>query len=311
MDQGLRDELLKELSNATQAENITENEPLHRRTTFRIGGPAAFFVTPGNEEELRQILDICNRLHVKLFLIGNGSNLLAHDSGFDGVVVKLGSGFSTLSVKDEINEGTGLITAGAGAMLTQLSMFALKKGFTGLEFAHGIPGTVGGAVFMNAGAYGGEVSQTIVSVKAMRRDGTVVTYMPDELDLGYRHSRFSDSDDIILEASFRLKVWPRIQIRAMMEGYKKARMEKQPLDMPSAGSTFKRPVGAYAGALIESSGLKGFKIGQAAVSEKHAGFVVNLGNATAADVLSLIDHIRKCVEEKHHILLEPEIKLID
>lgn len=305
-----KEKLYKSLTSVLSGERVYRDEPLSRRTTFRIGGPAAFFVDCGNVEELRSVLEICKNEDVKWYILGNGSNVLAGDEGYDGVIIKLTDEFSKLCYVDEINEGTGLITAGAGAMLTQVSIYALKRGFTGLEFAHGIPGTVGGAVYMNAGAYGGEIKQIIVDAKVLTESGDIVTYTKDELDLSYRHSRFSNTKDIILEASFRLTVYPRILIRAVMENYKKARMTKQPLELPSAGSTFKRPEGAYAGALIQQAGLKGFSVGGACVSEKHAGFVVNKGGATCADVLALVEHIQKKVKETSGFELETEIKLL-
>ncbi len=310
MLQDKKEKLYKALTDVLGSEKVYKDEPLSRRTTFRIGGPAAFFADCGNEDELKKVLEICKKEDIPWYLLGNGSNVLACDEGYDGVIIKLTDEFTKLRYIDEINEGTGLITAGAGAMLTQLSLYALKRGFTGLEFAHGIPGTVGGAVFMNAGAYGGEIKQFIVDAKVLTEAGDIVTYTKDELDLSYRHSRFSGTKDIILEASFRLNVYPRILIRAVMENYKKARITKQPLDLPSAGSTFKRPVGGYAGALIEQAGLKGYGIGGAFVSEKHAGFVVNKGGATCADVLELVRHIQKTVKETSGFELETEIKLL-
>ncbi|MCQ2537415.1 MAG: UDP-N-acetylmuramate dehydrogenase [Lachnospiraceae bacterium] len=310
MERNKKDRLIQMLQNELNAGNVYIDEPLSRRTTFRIGGKASVLVVCENEEQLRSVLHICDNEAVRWFLLGNGSNVLVADEGYDGVIIKLSGDFCNVRLIEEINEGTALFVAGAGMMLTQLSLFALKKGFTGLEFAHGIPGTVGGAVFMNAGAYGGEIKQTIYTVKAMKPDGSIVTYSGDELGMGYRKSRFTESDEIVLEASFRLKVYHRIVIRALMEGYKKARIAKQPLDVPSAGSTFKRPEGAYAGALIEQVGLKGYAVGGAAVSKKHAGFVVNNGNATCADVLTLVNHICKTVKEQTGYELEPEIRLV-
>lgn len=311
MEQNKKEKLINSLKQVLPEGNVFSDEPLSKKTTFRIGGNAEVFVHCENEEQLRAVLRICDNYAEKWFLLGNGSNVLARDEGFDGVIIKLTGGFTSVRVIEEINEGTALFIVGAGMMLTQLSLYALKRGFTGLEFAHGIPGTVGGAVYMNAGAYGGEIKQTIYTVKAMKPNGDIVTYSGDEIGLGYRTSRFMGNDEIILEASFRLKVYHRIVIRALMEGYKKARISKQPLDVPSAGSTFKRPVGAYAGALIEQVGLKGFAMGGAAVSQKHAGFVVNTGKATCADVLALVEHIKKTVKEETGYDLEPEIRLIE
>lgn len=291
-------------------ESVLTDEPLSRRTTFRIGGPAAFFVFCENEEQLLKVLEICKNEEVKWYVLGNGSNVLVPDEGYDGVIIHLAGEYSMMSIDEEINQGTALFNVGAGVMLTQLALYAARKGFTGLEYAHGIPGTVGGAVFMNAGAYGGEIKDSIIDAKVLTEEGKIVTYAKDELELSYRHSRFSDTKDIILEANFRLRVYPRIQIRALMEGYKKARMSKQPLDLPSAGSTFKRPVGAFAGTLIEKAGLKGYSVGGAQVSQKHAGFVVNTGGATCKDVSAVIEHVRKKVLDESGFLLEPEVKLL-
>ncbi len=302
--------LTEKLSEVMDLKNLFPDEPLSRHTSFRIGGPAAFYAVCENEVELRDVIAICKKDKINYFLLGNGTNVIAPDEGFDGVVIRLGGKLAGLSVEEDINDGSALIIAGGGAALTQLAVFALKKGFTGLEFAHGIPGSVGGGVYMNAGAYGGEIADHIVSVKALTPDGKIVVYRKDELELGYRTSRFVKSGEIVLEASFRLKVFPRIPIRTMMEIYKMKRIQKQPLDQPSAGSAFKRPEGHFAGQLIEEAGLKGFRVGGAAVSEKHAGFIVNIGNASASDVETLIKRIQDRVFEKSGVRLEPEIKIM-
>ncbi len=302
--------LTEKLSEVMDLKNLYPDELLSRHTSFRIGGPADFYAISENIDELKEILRICKEEEVPVYILGNGTNVLALDEGYDGVVIRLGGDFNSFSITEDINDGSAMITAGAGAALTQLSIYALKKGFTGLEFVHGIPGSVGGGVYMNAGAYERELKECIVSVKALSPEGEIKEYGKDELEMGYRKSRFTDSEEIILEAVFRLKVFPRIPIRTMMEEYKRRRTEKQPLDLPSAGSTFKRPEGNFAGKLIEEAGLKGFSVGGASVSEKHAGFIVNNGDATAKDVLALIEHVKNKVFEGSGIRLEPEIKII-
>ncbi len=302
--------LTNRLSEVTDLKNIFPDEPLSRHTSFRIGGPASFFAVCESISELKDIISVCKEEKVRWFVLGNGTNVLAPDEGFDGVVIKLGGAFGELSVSENINDGSALITAGAGASLAHLAVYALKKGFTGLEFAHGIPGSVGGAVYMNAGAFNREIADCIVSAEALTKDGEIVTYGREELELGYRKSRFMGNDEIVLDATFYVKVYPRIPIRALMEEYRKRRAEKQPLEMPSAGSAFKRPEGSFAGKLIEEAGLKGFKIGGAMVSEKHAGFIVNTGEATAKDVEELIEAVRRKVFENSGIMLEPEVKII-
>ena len=303
--------LTEKLSEVMDLKNLFPDEPLSRHTSFRIGGPAAFYAVCENETELKDVIRVCKEEKVNRFLLGNGTNVLAKDTGYDGVILNLGGDFDSLSIEENINDGTALVTAGAGVNLTKLSVYALKKGFTGLEFAHGIPGSVGGAVFMNAGAFGGEIGDRIVSVKAMTPEGEIRIYGKDELGFGYRKSRFTDSGEIILEAVFVLKVFPRIPIRTLMEEFKRRRIEKQPLDLPSAGSAFKRPEGNFAGKLIEEAGLKGFRSGDAAVSEKHAGFIVNLGNATSKDVEDVIDTVRNKVFQNSGIMLEPEIRVLE
>ncbi len=290
--------------------NIFTDEALSKHTSFRIGGPAAFYAIVENPSELKDVIRVCREEKADHYLLGNGTNVLAPDEGYDGVVIRLGGTFNEISISENINDGSALVTAGAGVSMAQLAMYALKKGFTGLEFAHGIPGSVGGGIYMNAGAYGSEIGNCLVSVGALTPDGDIVELKKDELELGYRTSRFTKGDEIILDGTFYLKVYPRIPIRTMMEEYKKKRNEKQPLDLPSAGSTFKRPEGGFAGKLIEEAGLKGFRIGGAAVSEKHAGFIVNVGEASAKDVLELIETVKKRVFENSGIMLEPEIKII-
>jgi UDP-N-acetylmuramate dehydrogenase len=302
--------LTDRFSEIMDLKNLFPDEALSRHTSFRIGGPAAFYAVVENETELSDAVRICKEEDVRFCLLGNGTNVLASDEGYDGVILHLSGDFDRLSIREDINDGSAFITAGAGVALTQLSMYALKKGFTGLEFAHGIPGSVGGGIFMNAGAYGRDLNDTLVSVKVMTGDGEIKELTKDEAKLGYRTSRFTESGEIILSGTFHLKVYPRIPIRTMMEEYKRRRIEKQPLDQPSAGSTFKRPEGNFAGKLIEDAGLKGFKVGGASVSEKHAGFIVNSDNATAADVQALIEAVRDKVFKNSGVMLEPEIRFI-
>lgn len=295
--------LLEALQNAGLTAQA--NVPLAPYTTFRIGGPAAVFCTPVSEEQLMTALGICRQKGERFYLLGRGSNTLFADEGFDGLVLHIAEGLDAITVQPN-----GVVTAGAGANLIQLCKKAEEASLTGLEFAYGIPGSVGGAVYMNAGAYDGEMRQVLAEVRWLDSDGTVQTASGDALEMGYRCSRFSKHGGVVLSAVFRLASAPQEQIRARMEELRARRMEKQPLDKPSAGSTFKRPQGAYAAQLIEECGLKGYQVGGAAVSEKHSGFVVNLGGATCADVLRLCDEVSACVHEKTGFELEKEVKVV-
>ena len=287
---------------------FAQGEPLAPHTTFKIGGPAAFWCTPRDAEQLRRTLQLCRENGVRVYLLGNGSNTLFDDAGFDGAVIDMrglsgmeNSGLDTDAVR---------ITAGAGQTLGRLCSKAQTLGLTGLEFACGIPGTVGGAVYMNAGAYGGEMKDVLVSVTYLTREGEIVTEDAANLDLSYRHSIFEENGGCILSAKFHLKRGDAAAIKARMDELMQKRVDKQPLDKPSAGSTFKRPVGAFAAALIDQCGLRGYRHGGAAVSEKHCGFVVNLGGATCADVLALCDEVRAVVKEKTGYDLEKEIRVV-
>lgn len=276
-------------------------------TTFRVGGPVKAVITPSDTQGIVKVLESCKNNNVRTLIIGNGSNLLVSDNGFDGVVIRL-----TGSMNEIKYLGNGVIECQAGATLASLCKAALEHSLTGLEFAYGIPGTVGGAVFMNAGAYGGEMKDAILSTRHIKLDDlSFGEFSWDELDLSYRHSAYSDGGYLILGACFNLMKGEKEEIRAKMDDYLGRRNDKQPLDLPSAGSVFKRPEGNFAGALIEQCNLKGYTIGGAKVSEKHAGFIVNVGKATASDVLSLIDYIQKTVKEKTGVLLEPEVKYIE
>ncbi len=298
MEQEFYDALLKILPPA----GIRQEEPMRDHTTFRIGGPARFFVMPETTEELRAVLALCQKEDMPFYVIGNGSNLLVSDAGYDGVVIQICRNMNRITV-----DGCR-IRAKAGALLTQIAAKALDSSLTGFEFASGIPGTLGGACVMNAGAYGGEMKDVLEEVQVLTQDGTFKTLKKDELKLGYRTSVIAEKDYIVLEASLLLKEGDREQISGRMEELKERRVEKQPLEYPSAGSTFKRPEGHFAGQLIQEAGLRGFSVGGAQVSEKHCGFVINRDHATAADVNALMNQVIRRVKENSGVTLEPEVK---
>ena len=279
-------------------------EPMSRHTTFRIGGPAEVFLVPETSRQLRDILSLCKAEQVPFFILGNGSNLLVSDQGYRGVVVQMDRNMSEITL-----EGTE-IRACAGALLSSVAAAARKASLTGFEFAGGIPGSVGGAVVMNAGAYGGELKDVLKEATVMTSDGEILTIPVEKLQMGYRTSLVKTAGYLVLEAVIALKKGDPEAILARTKELSDKRTEKQPLDMPSAGSTFKRPEGYFAGKLIMDSGLRGFSIGGAQVSEKHCGFVVNKGNATAADVRALMDHVVRTVKEKYGVTLEPEVKFL-
>ena len=293
-----------ELSQIVGSEYVLTNEPMSRHTTFRIGGPADYYVTPGSPDEIIKILDLCKNSGMPFYIVGNGSNLLVKDEGFRGLVIEIGSRISNVSINEY------RITAGAGAKLGQVAKTAMENGLAGMEFAHGIPGTVGGAVVMNAGAYGGEIKDIIVEATVLDTDGNIYVLSKEALELGYRQSVVSRKNYIVLEAVFLLLPDEPGWIKGRMDELSAKRREKQPLEYPSAGSTFKRPQGGFAAKLIEDSGLKGYSIGGAQVSEKHSGFVINTGDATASDVLKLIEYIRDTVERDSGIRLETEVKIV-
>ena len=297
-------EFVKEAQQILSEGQLLIDEPMKLHTTFKIGGPADFLIFPANIDELKKTLSLISKYELPLTIIGNGSNILVLDKGIRGAVIKLGAPMSYIR-----QEGTKLI-AGAGALLKDVSAFAAEHDLSGLEFACGIPGSIGGAVFMNAGAYDGETKNVVTGVTAVTIDGHIVTYNHDELDFGYRHSVFQDNGQAIAEIEISLIPGDRSEIQEKIEGFTQRRESKQPLEMPSAGSTFKRPQGYYAGTLIDQTGLKGFRIGGAQVSEKHAGFVVNAGNATANDVLSLIKAVQQKVYKKHGVKLFPEVRIV-
>lgn len=294
----------RKLMDAAGCGCVLAMEPMKDHTSFRIGGPATLFVTPESEEALLQVLRILREEDVPHFILGNGSNLLVADEGYDGVVVQIGKKLSGITV-----EGTR-VRAMAGALLSQIAARAAEASLNGFVFASGIPGTFGGACIMNAGAYGGEIKDVIEEATVLGQDGTVRTVKNGEMQLGYRSSGFAKRGEIVLSGVLSLKEGDREEIRSETERLASARREKQPLNLPSAGSTFKRPEGYFAGKLISDAGLKGYRIGGAQVSEKHAGFVVNTGEATAEDVRSLIRYVRERVYSEFGVMLEPEVKFL-
>lgn len=298
-------EFLQEAKKVLKKGNIIENAPMKDYTTFHIGGPADFLIFPANIEETRDILKLFIRYEIPHTILGNGSNVLVRDKGVRGAILKFGEPFSNIELIGDTE-----IRAGAGASLKDVALFAADKDLTGLEFAIGIPGSIGGAIFMNAGAYGGEMKNIVVKVRSVSPNGEFYEFLQSELNLSYRHSIFQDNSHAIAEVTLRLFSGEGETIRVKMEDLTRRREEKQPLEMPSAGSTFKRPTGYFAGTLIDQTGLKGLKVGGAQVSEKHAGFVVNTGNATATDVLSLIEEVKRRVYEAHGVKLFPEVRII-
>lgn len=294
------------LVRALRAEQLPalQGEPLSRHTTFQIGGPAAVFCRPETPAQLLRTLELCREHGVRSYLLGNGSNTLFSDAGFDGAVV------CTVEMKRPVTVSGNVLRAAAGAPLGAVCRKAQQAGLAGLAFAFGIPGTVGGAVYMNAGAYGGELKQVLRRVTFLDRALRLDSQPVQELALGYRTSRFETEGGVILEAEFSLPPGDPAAIEAEMQELMARRREKQPLELPSAGSTFKRPKGAFSGALIEQAGLRGFAVGGAAVSTKHCGFVVNTGGATCADVVALTEEVARIVYEKTGYRLEREIRVV-
>lgn len=293
-----------ELSKVLTPGRVMTGEPMSRHTTFRVGGPADFFVEPETEEELREVLQLCRKLGEPFYILGNGSNLLVGDKGYRGVMVSLGKPWSKVATEGNI------LTAGAGALLSAAARHALLHSLTGLEFAAGIPGTVGGAVVMNAGAYGSEMCNVLTCVTVLTKDGRVEDIPVSELKLGYRTSCVPSEEYVVLSAKMKLEPGDKTLIQARMEELAAQRRSKQPLEFPSAGSTFKRPEGYFAGKLIQDAGLRGFSLGGAQVSEKHCGFVINKGDATAADILNLCREVQARVKAQSGVSLEMEVKLL-
>ena len=285
-------------------ENVRRQEPMSLHTTFRIGGPADLFVMPGSIQAVADSIRICKETQTPYAVIGNGSNLLVSDAGYRGVIIQIGRNLNQITGNGEE------IRAQAGAMLSVIAKTALSESLTGFEFASGIPGTLGGAVVMNAGAYGGEMKDVLTEITVLTREGEIRTIPAEKLELGYRTSLAAKNGWIILEAVLRFQKGDAEAIRSRMEELKVQRVTKQPLDLPSAGSTFKRPEGYFAGKLIMDAGLRGFTVGGAQISEKHCGFVVNKGGATAEDVRNLICAVQKKVQEDAGVKLEPEVKFL-
>lgn len=295
---------LERLSSLFPQAQIRYNEPMSRHTSFRIGGTVRAMLFPRTAEELKGFMAVLREEGVEPFVMGNGTNLLVRDGELDLVVIKT-SGLSQIRQTGETE-----IAAGSGVLLSRLAVFAQERGLGGLEFAHGIPGTLGGAIIMNAGAYGGEIKNVVTRTRALAPDGGEVLVEGEAHGFAYRHSRFEETGEIVLEAALSLFKKDPGEIAREMEELARRRRESQPLNLPSAGSTFKRPKTGYAAALIDQAGLKGYRVGGAAVSEKHAGFVVNLGGATFEDVLAVMEHVRKTVLERCGVELEPEVKII-
>lgn len=286
-----------------KSENVIINAEMKKYVHFRVGGPADILLIPENKDQVIKSIKICKENNIPYFVVGNGSNLLVKDGGINGVVIKLNE-------VNNINAYGETIEAECGAMLKDVSSVAVENSLTGFEFACGIPGTVGGAVFMNAGAYDGEISHVIDSAEVIDNNGEIITLSKDELDLGYRSSIIMKKNYIVLSAKFKLKHGEVRKIKEIVEDLTYKRESKQPLEYPSAGSTFKRPTGYYAGKLIQDAGLKGYTMGGAAVSEKHSGFVINKNNATAKDILDLIAHIQDEVKKQFGVDLHPEVRII-
>lgn len=288
---------------------IREQEPLSAHTTFRIGGPAAYYLIPENRDEVSEALGFAKEKGLPFYVLGRGSNMLFDDEGYPGVIVEIGRGMEQMSVEKELDE-TVRVVAQAGITMSSMAVQLAEAGLTGFEFAGGIPGTLGGGITMNAGAYGGEIRDCIQDATVMTESGGILVLTRDQLELGYRTSVIQHERYLVLEGSFLFKKGEKEEILARMRELNQRRRDKQPLEYPSAGSTFKRPEGYFAGKLIEDAGLRGYRVGDAQVSEKHCGFVVNRGNATAAEVRQLIRDVQEQVQEKFQVRLEPEVRII-
>lgn len=293
---------LDKLKTIVAEDKILIDEPMKKHTTFRVGGPADYFIMPSSNEEVKQVIDLCKESGILYYVIGNGSNLLVSDKGYRGAIIQMYRGFADVTVDGKE------ITASAGASLAKIANVALDNELAGFEFAAGIPGTLGGACVMNAGAYGGEMKDVLKSVTVINQEGEIITIPREDLELGYRTSIIAKKGYVVLEAVIELHDGKKEEIKAIMDDLKERRTTKQPLDYPSAGSTFKRPEGYFAGKLIQDTGLRGFRVGDAQVSEKHCGFVINVREATAEDINSLIAQVVEKVHAKFGVTLEPEVK---
>lgn len=285
-------------------ERVLVEEPMKKHTTFRVGGNADYFVMPQNGEEVKNIVTLCKEAQMPYYILGNGSNILVGDKGYRGVIIQIYKEMNGIEVEGD------KVKAQAGALLSRVGTAALEAELTGFEFAAGIPGTVGGAVVMNAGAYGGEMKDIIANATVLTQDGDIITINKEDLELGYRTSVIAKMGYVVLEAEYQLQKGDREAIRARMDELKLQRVTKQPLEYPSAGSTFKRPEGYFAGKLIQDAGLRGFQVGGAQVSEKHCGFVINKDQATAADIQGLMQQVSDKVMQEFGVKLEPEVKTL-
>lgn len=302
-------EVIKKIQEVVPADRVLIDEPMSAHTSFRIGGPADALVIVSNSDELAAVMKIVTDAAAEHLLIGNGSNLLVADDGYRGIMIKLGGDFESIKADDS---NPTIVRAGGAKLLSSVSAFMTEHSLTGFEFASGIPGSIGGAMFMNAGAYGGEMKDIVKSVKIMTADGSKIMNLTNaEMAFGYRTSAIQNSGNIVLSAEFKMEEGNQEEIKARVAELQEKRNSKQPVNFPSAGSTFKRPVGGFAAALIDEAGLKGKTVGGAQVSEKHAGFVINAGGATAADVIELMRIIRKTVFDNSGIMLEPEVRMIN
>lgn len=288
---------------------IREQEPLSAHTTFRIGGPAAYYLIPEDRDEVRDAIAFAEEKKLPFYVLGRGSNMLFDDEGFRGVIIEIGRGMEQVSMED-IPDGTVRVTAQAGIAMSSFAMQLAEAKLTGFEFAGGIPGTLGGGITMNAGAYGGEIRDCIRDATVMTESGEILVLAKEQLELGYRASVIQKKKYIVLEGSFVFVRGKKEEIMAKMKDLNQRRRDKQPLEFPSAGSTFKRPEGYFAGKLIQDAGLRGYRVGDAQVSEKHSGFVINRGNATAAEVRQLIHDVQERVQEKFQVRLEPEVRIV-
>ena len=300
----MKQRLIEELTELLGNDRVLTNEPMSRHTTFRIGGPADLFLLPNTVEEIKKIREICIQEQESYFILGNGSNLLVSNSGFRGVIIQTYRNLAQIQVEEDC------IRAQAGALLSGIAQAAKAASLTGFEFAAGIPGTLGGAVVMNAGAYGGEMKDVLKEATVLDSEGQIRRIPAGKLAMGYRTSVIKEAGYMVLEAVISLKKGDPDQIRETMKDLTQRRISKQPLEYPSAGSTFKRPEGYFAGKLIMDSGLRGYTHGGAQVSKKHCGFVINTGGATARDVCELMEHVQKTVYEKYNVKLEPEVKFL-
>lgn len=302
------DSLASRITAITGEENLKINEPMSEHTTFKTGGNADYFIVPANEKQLKNIIALMKETETPFMVTGKGSNLLVSDKGIKGAVINLYHTFDDISI--ERTDNGAIVTAGAGITLSALAARLLREELAGFEFASGIPGTLGGAVVMNAGAYGGEIGDVLVSARCMDHDGNITEYINKELQLSYRHSLIMEEDLIVLSAVLKFKAGKYDEIKALMDDYNGRRRDKQPLEYPSAGSTFKRPEGNFAGKLIMEAGLAGYSVNGAQVSAKHCGFVINTGNATSTDIYELMQQVEKVVYDKTGIRLEPEVRMV-